>query len=38
MLYVFKCFVLYYDQRAALDRLQANLVYKNEKKIDDAVG
>lgn len=25
-------------RRAALDRLQANLVYKNEKKIDDAVG
>ncbi|XP_048728032.1 uncharacterized protein LOC125645991 isoform X2 [Ostrea edulis] len=25
-------------RRASLDRLQANLVYKNEKKIDDAVG
>ncbi|XP_022318001.1 uncharacterized protein LOC111121140 isoform X2 [Crassostrea virginica] len=25
-------------RRAALDRLQANLVYKHEKKIDDAVG
>ncbi|XP_061180517.1 DNA ligase 1-like isoform X2 [Saccostrea echinata] len=25
-------------RRAALDRLQSNLVYKNEKKIDDAVG